>query len=344
MTFTVSAALACAIVVPQLQEQERRVEGLLLVSTDKALAAKVRKTFEFGMPFPKLVTSLSSTSVKIEPWGKRSAIAVDRNLGALAKRRAKAEAVALLAERIGDDLTLSFDGLSPSQQALIGDQLLGQMAIGLPPNRYRVGADLSLTVRPIDPNGARTTEVTVTTRNDAIRRRRERLMASPLPGYSTMTAAQKEDVHAKLVEREEGASQLTMTTFGIAERNLTEGLHESERILKDLITESDRDLQRASKAFFDRLDPDHALAGLASTYDSLASMPDSIRGRVEDGFASAFAGYGFDTRQEALNYIRNIGKFEVSTNMSIIFCVRPSGNRQSAAFGIIQIASFPGSP
>lgn len=332
------------MLVPTSQEQDRRVEGLLLVSTDKAVIAKVRKAFEFGMPFPKLVSAVANQSLSVEPWGKRSAIAIDRNMGTLAKRRAKAEVVALLAERIGDDLTLRLDDVSPSQQALISDQLLGQAATGLSPHQVTIGADLSLSIRPIDPSGAKSTEVTVPSRNKATARRRERLMASPIPGYSTMSATQKSEVHAKLIEREEGASQLTMTTFGIADRNLTEGLHESERLLREMIAASDRDLASASKAFVERLDPDHALAGLAPTYDSLDTMPESMRARVEDGFASGFAGYGFGSRQEALDYIRGIGRFEVSTNVSLMFCVRPSGPRQSAAFGVIQIASYPGTP
>jgi len=114
---------------------------MLVLARDSDQLKKVETQFRYGMEFAELTTALKNAAVVVEPWGRRSAVIVDREIGPLLKCKERVRALQLLETAMEADFTLNLASLSDEDRRVLLAQAPGVM---VDPNFMKVPLHIGL--------------------------------------------------------------------------------------------------------------------------------------------------------------------------------------------------------
>lgn len=295
------------------QSTDRQVEGLLLVTNDRPTVVKLRKAFNPTSKLSEYPSKFPEDRFYLAPWGRRSAILIDRTIPFLQVRTDEIEILKAMSTNLSADGTLDLKSLSTTRKEAVKRHLgrflvdtgsaLDEAAIAIDfANLYTIeGANgKSYTVHNVMDGEARAK------RKEALQRR---------PYYSS---ASKEEVAKRLQAMEEAnltAESLSVQCYGVASQNLPEGLAECRTHLDKIIREIL--LQR------DNVARDAALkAGLTAGRGGKRGF-DTLTKEEKENLLSSFVGgwqaNGFADPESARQYAEGIRS--VQTGKSILLSI-----------------------
>lgn len=332
-------AATLALTSGYCQEVERKVDGILILSSDNSLPQRLQKAFQIGTPFVQFAKSFASNSVIVEPWGKRSAILIDRRIGPISTRVRKTEALKLLAKHVTPDLILDLGTLSEEDRSNVlscmGGVMIDPSVSGRP---GLLGVEVSTSFVIDDPARPRM-ESRLPMRGPITDKRKQALIGSPFAEWRPRSRAGVDRKLESILQEEIAASGFRVYTMGLAKNYVADGLVQSGKLLEILLKQLDASQESAAKELAGKLGSTN---GLPESLGGIASAPESIQKRLEDTFAKSFRANGFESEAQALAYLRQASNLRVSTNLSLMYCVSPGGAGNAPTFAVYQIATFAG--
>lgn len=336
-------AMSVGVWAPTDQEPtDRKVEGILVFAKDASSQKRIEDKFRPRMDFSQFTLSLKDEPVIVEPWGRRSAIVIDKGIGPLLRRQEKNRVLQVLDTMLKDDYTIDLASLSPedrqaflrqtpgihidpeagSAPLIMGFELSTSVELAVPAQGPVVGPSL------LPDRGAREKMV------DALRR-------TPFPLWRPQSQEDRDKSLERTKEIERLHGRFVVSTRGISGDLLDEGLEQAAKV----VTKLQQDLQREQDALVRKLAKRfQGGPGLPSEVGSLGNLPEAMKLELEKSFGDAYEYYGFGSKEDALRHLRQASDIRVFTKLKLQFGIAPSGPGRSASGGGFTFVTFPGTP
>lgn len=336
-----TAALAALAVSLSLGVQtERKVEGLLVATSDKKVIRSIFQSFKPGVAYSEFEKSLKSDRFAMFEWGKRSAILIDYDDPFLKSRKAEVKALEILSSKLNPDLTLNLDGLSAKEKAVLSDCV--SKYIPVTPKTFDSGS-VGLTTSTafvIQGAGGVRKGARVYSNTAADRARNASLAGRPLRLDLTKMTKEEADRAAEQTTENYLATEAFRTQcFGIASQNLPEGLSEVGKILEKELKQIALDRDAVSRKIL----VDRKLNGQTLPPSSpYSGLPEAVRSELEKKFLEQRRMNGFSSVEEAQSFLTGASQVDISTSLSIAFSTGKSG--QGAIYYSFPIGGASGAP
>lgn len=320
MTALLAALATCYGPFAQI---ERKVEGLLALTSDKKLIGTIFRTFKPGSSYMEVEKQFKGERFRLFEWGKRSAILIDREDPFLRSRINEVRALEILSSKLLPDLTLNLNDLSQREKDVLTDCLAKYIPINseaLNSGSIGVGSSTAFVIHGSGgiQKGARVYESTAAerTRNNILARRPISVEMNKMSKEDADLAAQR--TTDNYLQSEGVRSQC----FGIAAQNLPEGLSESGKILEKELKQIALDREAASMGIALK----HKLNAQSLPENSAYSaLPEGVRANLEKKFLEQRRMNGFKSVEDAQAFLAGASSVDITTSISVSFSTGKSG-------------------
>jgi hypothetical protein len=307
-----SVALAFAQAASaQIQVPVRKVDGVLILSSDDKFIADIRTTWRMGQSYGAAAKLFPSDRFVVHEWGKRSMIVIDLRTGPLGYLAARVSAQKALTAKIGQDGTVQLKDLSVDDRH--GLRLDGgpEGGWGAWDGSLALYVSVAFTIHkgeetrkvdvPLSGNNARWDALRkhplVRSEKNAIANRSALPTANPLEAY---------DVGVHLL--------------GIAPQHFGEGFREASKVTEVLETNLYADLTAASLELIKKV----GLVGDGLKGPSpFKDLPKGMRDELSSSFSASWKSLGFANKLDAESFLLNSGSLEMTTSLGISFLNDP---------------------
>lgn len=328
---------------PSPQDQSlRKVEGVLVLARDTNIQKRIEARFRNRMDFSEFTLSLKDEPVVVEPWGRRSAIVVDKQIGPLLKRQEKNRVLQVLNTMLKDDYTLDLGTLSPEDRRAFLNQAPG---IHIDPKAGNaplvMGFELSTSIEFAVPTKSSVVGPSFVRDPGAREKMVNALRRSPFPLWRPQSQEDRDSSIERTKEIENLHGRFLVSTRGISGDLLDEGLQQAAKV----VTKLQQDLQSEQDALVRKL-ATRFQGGptIPSEIGSLASLPEGMQRELEKSFGAAFEYYGFESKEDAVMHLRKATDVKVFTKLKLAFGIAPSGPGRSSSGGGFVFVTVPGVP
>lgn len=323
---------------------ERKVAGLLIITSDPVVPRKVGDGYTFSMPFQDLVKRFKSKRFMFKEWGKRSAIMIDLESGPIGFREHQCELAESLSKSLGQDLTVKIGALD---KEVMNDLMTSlshapKFPDGFDPSNATISIESSVRFSMGGGPGAKDVSFDLFTQNTNTKTRDEALYQHPLR-FLPETDADKTRAYTDQMSKSfESHDSLQFRMFGVASNNLPEGMEIASKLIDDLYKGLRLRQDRATHNLLAKLIPGGTSFGDHTT--SVNQLPTAIRDQLSQSFAQSWMGLGFNSRADAESYLSSASNFQISTALYFRFCESPGDPASGIAksFGNIQFDSISG--
>lgn len=287
------------------QEENRKVEGLLVASGDQGFHTRLEKSFEYGMAFNKLASSLANPEIKLMPWGNRSAIVLDLRSGQVGEMQERLKLAELLATRLDQDRTFSLSALSGEDrgriQAFFGRSLLG---VGAMTDDEMKAVSVGLySANSLNFVGPKDREISIRLPiDDKKNPARDAKLSGAGVSLPTLSDDQRSKIVEELREYSKRRNTTVIRTHGVGARFLPEGM-------KALADEVSRLYETLSKKADDVSLKILKQVGLEGTKPNVPTqfkeLSDDLKKEAQAYFKSGYKALGFESEDEALAFLRS---------------------------------------
>jgi hypothetical protein len=315
---------------------------MLVLARDSDQLRKVEAQFRYGMEFAELTTALKNATVVVEPWGRRSALIVDREIGPLLKRKERIRALQLLETAMEADFTLNLVSLSDEDRRVLLAQAPGVM---VDPNFMKAPLHIGL-VAQIDfqfsgPQSGRVINEQLSASTEAEGVMNEKLDRAPFPLFRPSSQEGKEQLVKSITDLEDRYGGFRVSTRGISGELLGEGLEQAAKIVERL----QQALQQEQDVIAERLAKKHNKGpALPGDFGNFSDLPAEKQIELKKVFGANYEFYGFDSQQSAVAFLERATDIKVSTRLQLAFGLSPGGPGRAATGARFTFVTFPGVP
>lgn len=336
-----SHALALTLILAAGQTGARKVDGLLVASLDRTLIERIEKQYVPGDSLDALRKTLQDERFSIVEWGTRSAILIDLELPYLQVRTDETALLRAFAKHVKSDLTVNLADLDEPERAGI-QRTLGRILVG-PSAEALKGATMGIAFASVytvrGGNGkAYTTQRRVTDERSKVRDTNLRKNPTSM-GSSEISKAEMQQKLRDVEAKQKATESISFRSFGIATRNLPEGIAEAGKAIQKVLREVLFARQEASLALAKKMGiSQNKLAG----DQPISGLPAKVANDAKDTFMEHWSVNGFKSPSEAEDYYDSVTAVQVGTALSMAFCTSAGNSQHAPTFFSFEIGSFYG--
>lgn len=323
-------------------QQDRRVDGIVVLARDSGSMEKAERAFKYGMGFADLTVALKDAPYVVEAWGRRSAVIVDRDIGPLLRRKERNQALQVLDKGMDSEFTLDLAGLSDEDRRLLLAQAPGVM---VDPNqmnaKMRVGLIAQVDFQFSGPQAGRVINEQLAGNTEAERVMNRKLDLAPFPLFRPSSKDGQERLVNTIADLENRYSSFRVSTRGISGELLDEGLEQAAKIVERLQRDLQAEQERVAKSLAQKCKLGESLP---ADLGNFSDLPDDRKAELKRVFGANYEFYGFDSQQSAVAFLQRATDIKVSTRLQLAFGLSPGGPGRAATGARFTFVTFPGTP
>jgi hypothetical protein len=345
------STIACIAVVGTAAHEQlnvHQVHGLIVVSSDRQLVAKVRKEYTFAMPFPELAEKFREDRFVLEPWGQRSAVLVDRGSGPIKEFEQRLQLADAFLASVGPDLTLAIGDLPPEQRQKVLAYLQRFRPAATVPRGVRVedgsvGLDASIVVTARGQGRSEPVTLSMSIYGEAISKRNDVLNTRPIPmqDLRSLRAEDRDRAMTEFLTEDRLGNELTMHMIGTARANLAEGMREVSRMIDEIYLEMNTRELVAANELAKKLDLGE---GVGPGEMNLNQLPEQMRKDALHSIGVSWRAHGFGSQEEAEAFLLNSSSVQVGTHFGLRYMLRPRTEERPGSSIVYVFSQIRGVP
>lgn len=315
-----------------VQDADRKVEGLLVCSNDSRLLGRVRRDFQLGSSLTVLHSTFKGVRYAIFPWGKRSAILIDRESSVLESRRQRSEVLSVFLKS-GSNPVLDFGSLKPEERVILLRHIRKFLPFATPGAAakvgLRVGTRFNMTV------DGKSIQFSLPAQTDRDSDLRSALANAPFTvDGNSLSESQRNDSLRDAEEASLRDQKVEVVCFGVATHYMPEGIQELGKHLQVITDALEEEAETLSRQVADRI-----LSRDLNAESAFADLPERVQQQLANHFEASWEALGFASKDEATKFLAARPDVKISTVLSMGLGTR-TGAR--AGFTAIEIASARG--
>lgn len=318
------------------------INGVLVLTADKALEARLRKEFDPGAQFAELRDRFSKATWRWFTWGQRSAIMIDLNHPFFAQVMSTNGCLLLLERAIKPDGTVDVKSSTADDRAALWSFLRRTYpqlpstpphADGWPTLGLRAQTRIEL---ESDGRSARVDlpepDAIAGPRNQAMRGNLFTALAS------RPTTAERAQLALESEQRLRHEQTLSTHWVGHADQYVAEGLRELSLRLTEVLDE----LAAEGLATAIRIGAKQGFKTNLPVSGSPSELSEALRNQIRERLIAEKISNRFADGLESSTFFDSSTRYRSSTVLSLAFAVRAGSNGQGNTYHSIEIGSYPG--